>query len=154
MPRHVGTTLRMSSRYVRILAIKRSGGKTTLYHPSSPRLDPHDVTPQNYLKTGGRFTGHNTWHYNRPGSNCQHACCKLGKGTTSVQNTPPLLNSSWIPQPSVSMGLGGWVSKFANPFVPSRQNGDIDILESCQEPLPKQMKGQHPGLPNTTGIYI
>ena len=60
MPRHVGTKLRMSSRYVRILAIKRSGGKTTLYHPSSPRLDPHDVTPQNYPKTGERFTGRNT----------------------------------------------------------------------------------------------
>ena len=59
-PRHVRTKPRMSSRYVRILAIKRSGGKTTLYHPSSPRRDPHDVTPQNYPKTGERFTGRTT----------------------------------------------------------------------------------------------
>ena len=48
-PRHVGTNLRMRSRDVLISAIKRPGGKTTLYSPSSPRLDPHDVTPQNYL---------------------------------------------------------------------------------------------------------
>ena len=124
-PRHVRTNLRMSSRDVRILAIKRSGGKTTLYHPSSPRLDPHDVTPQNYLeKHGIGSLAGIPRHYNRPGSDCHQNCCKLGKGTTSVQNTPPHLNSNWMPQSSVSMGLGGWVSKFYNPFVPSRQNGD------------------------------
>ena len=60
IPRHVGTKLRMSSRYVRILAIKRAGGKTTLHYPSLPRLDSHDVTPQNYLKTRDRFNGRYT----------------------------------------------------------------------------------------------
>ena len=50
----------MSSRYVRILAIKRAGGNTTRYNPSSPRRDPHDVTPQSYPKTRDRFTGLNT----------------------------------------------------------------------------------------------
>ena len=49
---------------------------------------------------------------NRPGSTCQQDCCKLGNGTTSVQHTPPLLPSNWMPQSSGSMGQGGWVSKF------------------------------------------
>ena len=61
-------------------------------------------------------------HYNNPGSNASMRC-KLGKGTTSVQNNPPL------PFPldtSVAM-VWVWVGGFQNNslFVPLRQNGII-----------------------------
>ena len=62
-------------------------------------------------------------HYNCPGSKCQHDYGKLGKGTTSVQNTPPL-----PPQLGTSVGVVWvWVGGFQKfwPFVPLRQNGMI-----------------------------
>ena len=47
-------------------------------------------------------------HYNRPGSKCQLDYCQLGKGTTSVQNTPPL-----PPQLGASVGVVWvWVGGF------------------------------------------
>ena len=96
-PRHVRTNLRMSSRDVRILAIKRSGGKTTLYHPSSPRLDPHDVTPQNYLTTRD---GSMAEIIGTPTSLVANASMNAANWGTvpQVYKTPPHFHLNWIPQ--------------------------------------------------------
>ena len=141
----------MSSRYVRILAIKRTGGKTTLYHPSSPRRDPHDVTPQNYPQTGERFTGLNT-------SALLTALVAIASKTAAnwgkvprVYSTPPHFSppTGYLSLLVVWVRVGGFQNSC--PFVPLRQNGIIIILPRYWVPLPAQMIGQHPGLPNTIG---
>ena len=86
-PRHVGTNLRMSSRDVRISAIKRTGGKTTQYYPSPPRLDPHDVTPQSYPDIRDSSLAWIPGHYNFPGSKCQLNAANWGK-VQQVYRTP------------------------------------------------------------------
>ena len=117
-PRHVRTKLRMSSRYVRVLAIKRSEGKTTQYHPRSPRRNPHDVTPQNYRKTEERLTGRNA-------SALLTALVAIASKTATnwgkvprVYSTPPHNSPPTGYLSCGSMGPGGWVSKILAPSYP------------------------------------
>ena len=93
-------------------------------------------------------------HYNRLGSTCQNNYGKLGKGTTSVQHTPPL-----PPQLGASVGVvwvwvGGFQKFWPIRTLEAKWRDNKYFLIHVWVPLLKQMKGHHPGLPNTNGFYI
>ena len=133
----------MRYRDVRISAIKRAGGKTTLYHPISPRLDPHDVTPQSYLTKRGKFNGRNTSALQLPGSK-SYRKLKTGERYHKCTKHPPTSISTGYLS-CHSMGQGGWVSKIV-VSVPLRQNGIVIniFLFHVRVPYPEQMKRPSP----------